>query len=103
MLSLANRLRWWGFSSGSSALFAAGVPELGGPTSILLPCVITAVNIAILVLRRDQVEHKHFRTPNAPRSQDGILRLPCLAMDGKGPIQYLIGLSSFSGSQSLSS
>jgi APA family basic amino acid/polyamine antiporter len=39
------------------------VPALGGTTALLLLCVFTIVNIAVLVLRRDQVEHKHFRTP----------------------------------------
>jgi amino acid transporter len=38
---------------------------LGGTTSLLLLAVFTVVNIAVLVLRRDKVEHKHFRTPTA--------------------------------------
>ena len=39
------------------------MPQLGGTTALLLLCVFTVVNIAVLVLRRDPVEHKHFRTP----------------------------------------
>jgi basic amino acid/polyamine antiporter, APA family len=36
---------------------------LGGTTSLLLLCVFTIVNIAVLTLRRDQVPHPHFRAP----------------------------------------
>ncbi len=43
--------------------FVGDVPQLGGTTALLLLCVFTVVNIAVLVLRRDPVEHKHFRTP----------------------------------------
>ncbi|MGG7103921.1 APC family permease [Rhodococcus sp. 24CO] len=43
--------------------FVGEVPELGGTTALLLLCVFTIVNIAVLVLRRHPVEHKHFRVP----------------------------------------
>ncbi|WP_291858996.1 APC family permease [Bradyrhizobium sp.] len=43
--------------------FVGGVPALGGTTALLLLCVFTVVNVAVLVLRRDPVEHQHFRTP----------------------------------------
>jgi len=43
--------------------FVGGVPALGGTTALLLLCVFTVVNVAVLVLRREKVEHKHFRTP----------------------------------------
>lgn len=43
--------------------FVGGVPALGGTTALLLLCVFTVVNVAVLVLRRDKVDHKHFRTP----------------------------------------
>jgi APA family basic amino acid/polyamine antiporter len=39
------------------------VPALGGTTALLLLCVFTVVNVAVLVLRRDRVDHQHFRTP----------------------------------------
>jgi len=39
------------------------VSKLGGTTSLLLLCVFTVVNIAVLVLRKDRVEHDHFRAP----------------------------------------
>lgn len=41
------------------------VPALGGTTALLLLCVFTIVNVAVLVLRRDPVNHSHFRTPTA--------------------------------------
>src|SRR4029079_14186398 len=43
--------------------FVGEVPALGGTTALLLLCVFTVVNVAVLVLRRDRVDHKHFRTP----------------------------------------
>jgi amino acid transporter len=43
--------------------FVGEVPALGGTTALLLLCVFTVVNVAVLVLRRDTVEHRHFRTP----------------------------------------
>ncbi|MFD6464004.1 APC family permease, partial [Streptomyces roseolus] len=44
-------------------LFVDKVSELGGTTALLLLGVFTVVNVAVLVLRRDPVEHAHFRTP----------------------------------------
>lgn len=44
-------------------LFVGEVPALGGTTALLLLCVFTVVNISVLVLRKDKVEHKHFKTP----------------------------------------
>ena len=38
------------------------VAVLGGTTALLLLGVFAVVNIAVLVLRRDPVEHRHFRT-----------------------------------------
>ena len=42
---------------------ADGVAKLGGTTALLLLVVFTIVNVAVLVLRRETVEHKHFRAP----------------------------------------
>ncbi|AYF00288.1 APC family permease [Paracoccus yeei] len=42
---------------------ATAVSLLGGTTALLLLCVFTIVNIALLVLRKHRVEHEHFRTP----------------------------------------
>src|SRR4030095_10103368 len=44
-------------------IWFADLTALGGTTSLLLLCVFTVVNIAVLVLRRDQVEHDHFKAP----------------------------------------
>jgi amino acid transporter len=42
---------------------ATNVALLGGTTALLLLCVFTVVNIAVLVLRRTPVDHEHFRAP----------------------------------------
>ncbi|RSM76004.1 amino acid permease [Kibdelosporangium aridum] len=39
------------------------ISVLGGTTALLLLVVFAIVNIALLVLRKVKVEHKHFRTP----------------------------------------
>jgi amino acid transporter len=41
----------------------ANVTLLGGTTALLLLCVFTVVNVALLVLRRDPVDHDHFVAP----------------------------------------
>ena len=46
-------------------IWFADLTALGGTTSLLLLCVFTVVNVAVLVLRRDRVEHKHFHAPTA--------------------------------------
>jgi amino acid transporter len=46
-------------------IWFADLSALGGTTSLLLLCVFTVVNIAVLVLRRDRVEHRHFTAPTA--------------------------------------
>jgi amino acid transporter len=43
----------------------ADLDSLGGTTSLLLLCVFAVVNVAVLVLRRDRVAHRHFRAPTA--------------------------------------
>ena len=43
----------------------ADLAALGGTTAFLLLCVFAVVNVAVLVLRRDRVEHKHFHAPTA--------------------------------------
>ncbi|MFF7390968.1 APC family permease [Streptomyces scabiei] len=41
------------------------IEGLGDTTAFLLLCVFAVVNITVLVLRRDRVDHAHFRTPTA--------------------------------------
>ncbi len=63
--------------------FVGEVPALGGTTALLLICVFTIVNVAVLVLRKDPVEHEHFRTPTIlPVLGARELRLPRRAVDG---------------------
>jgi amino acid transporter len=48
------------------ALISTGeIAGLGDTTAFLLLCVFTIVNVAVLVLRKDRVEHAHYRTPTA--------------------------------------
>ncbi len=46
-----------------SAGGSKSITLLGGTTALLLLCVFTVVNVALLVLRKNSVDHKHFRTP----------------------------------------
>jgi APA family basic amino acid/polyamine antiporter len=71
--------------------FVGAVPALGGTTALLLLCVFTVVNIAVLVLRRDRVGHAHFRTPTVLPVL-GALSCAFLAgpWTGRDPVQYRI-------------
>ena len=71
--------------------FVGEVPALGGTTALLLLCVFTVVNIALLVLRRDRVDHQHFRTPTVLPVL-GALTCGFLAgpWTGRDPVQYTI-------------
>jgi amino acid transporter len=72
-------------------LFAGGVPALGGTTALLLLCVFAIVNVAVLVLRKDKVDHKHFRTPTILPVL-GVISCVFLAgpWTGRDPVQYAI-------------
>ena len=71
--------------------FVGEVPALGGTTALLLLCVFTVVNIAVLVLRRDRVDHEHFRTPTFLPLL-GALSCAFLAgpWTGRNPVQYRV-------------
>jgi amino acid transporter len=71
--------------------FVGEVPALGGTTALLLLCVFTVVNIAVLVLRRDPVDHAHFRTPTVLPVL-GALTCAFLAgpWTGRDPVQYKV-------------
>jgi APA family basic amino acid/polyamine antiporter len=48
-----------------AVLIAVGtLTELAQATVMLLLCVFTIVNVAVLVLRRERVDHRHFVAPN---------------------------------------
>jgi amino acid transporter len=71
--------------------FVGEVPALGGTTALLLLCVFTVVNVAVLVLRSDRVAHDHFHTPTILP----ILGAICCAFlagpwTGRNPVQYQI-------------
>lgn len=57
---------------------ASAVALLGGTTSLLLLCVFAVVNVALLVLRRQPVDHEHFRT-RAPLAALGAVTCAFLA------------------------
>ncbi|MDY6812006.1 MAG: APC family permease, partial [Actinomycetota bacterium] len=64
---------------------------LGGTTALLLLAVFTVVNVSVLVLRRDKVEHKHFQTSIVfailGAVTSGALTLPFARADNE---QYVI-------------
>jgi amino acid transporter len=70
------------------------VTKLGGTTALLLLCVFTVVNIALLVLRKDKVTHTHFRAPTWAPIVGGALcaylAIPWLS--GRPASDYYIGL-----------
>jgi amino acid transporter len=71
--------------------FVGAVPALGGTTALLLLGVFTIVNIAVLVLRKNTVDHKHFRAPTILP----ILGAVCCAFlvgpwTGRPSVQYVI-------------
>jgi amino acid transporter len=71
--------------------FVGEVPALGGTTALLLLCVFTVVNVAVLVLRKDTVDHKHFRAPTFVP----VLGAVCCGFltgpwTGRDPQQYVI-------------
>jgi amino acid transporter len=71
--------------------FVGAVPALGGTTALLLLCVFTIVNVAVLVLRRDQVEHDHFRTPTfLPVIGAASCAFFAGPWTGRDPVQYRI-------------
>ncbi len=71
--------------------FVGSVPQLGGTTALLLLCVFTVVNIAVLVLRKDKVGHQHFKAPTIlpliGAASCGFLTGP---WTGRAPEQYKI-------------
>jgi amino acid transporter len=70
------------------------VALLGGTTSLLLLTVFAVVNVTVLVLRRQPVDHRHFRTPVVLPI---IGAITCLYLvfpwtSGRDPGQYTIAL-----------
>ena len=71
-----------------------GVSKLGGTTALLLLCVFAVVNTAVLVLRREKVEHHHFRAPTWAPVAAGILCvwLAIPVLSGRPASDYYIAL-----------
>jgi amino acid transporter len=69
----------------------ADISLLGGTTALLLLAVFTVVNIAVLVLRRDPVDHEHFRAPTWT-PWVGIVTCGFLAtpLSGRPALQFLV-------------
>jgi amino acid transporter len=71
--------------------FVGEVPALGGTTALLLLAVFAIVNVAVLVLRKDTVPHKHFR---APPLVPTLGTISCAFLvgpwTGRDPVQYLV-------------
>ncbi|XVS65032.1 APC family permease [Actinosynnema sp. CA-299493] len=53
------------FTSGVAIILVSttDIAKLGGTTALLLLVVFTIVNVAVLVLRKEEVDHEHFRAP----------------------------------------
>ena len=71
--------------------FVGEIPALGGTTALLLLCVFAVVNVAVLVLKRDRVDHKHFNAP-VPLAVLGAVCCAFLAgpWTGRDPVQYKV-------------
>ncbi|GLW12377.1 amino acid permease [Microtetraspora sp. NBRC 13810] len=66
------------------------VGVLADTTVLLLLCVFTLVNVAVLVLRRDPVEHPHYRAPTwAPALGAVACLLLALPITGRDGLVYL--------------
>ncbi|MCD0501690.1 APC family permease [Bordetella petrii] len=74
-----------------SASNSKAISALGGTTALLLLGVFAFVNVAVLVLRRDRVEHDHFRA-NTFLSVLGAAACLFLVtpLTGRDPIQYQV-------------
>jgi basic amino acid/polyamine antiporter, APA family len=64
---------------------------LGGTTALLLLAVFTIVNVAVLVLRKQKVEHKHFRAPTwAPVVGVFLCGFLATPLSGRPVTQFII-------------
>lgn len=67
------------------------IESLGSTTSLLLLVVFAIVNIAVLVLRREKVEHEHFRAPTwVPVAGAVLCAFFASPLSGRPAEEYLI-------------
>lgn len=67
------------------------IEDLGSTTSLLLLIVFAIVNIAVLVLRKDVVEHKHFKAPTWVPVAGAVLCLFFASpLSGRPVAEYLV-------------
>jgi amino acid transporter len=91
----ARRTPWVSivFTSAIAVVLVSFVPlaSLAGTTSLLLLAVFTLVNIACLVLRRQSVEHRHFRAPaGGPWLGAVLCAYLATPLSGRDPDNYLL-------------
>ena len=80
------------FTVGIAAVLVAtgDVGNLADTTVLLLLCVFTMVNVAVLILRKDRVEHDHFRAPSwMPVLGALVCLILALPITGRGGDVYL--------------
>ena len=74
-----------------SASNSQAISALGGTTALLLLGVFAFVNVAVLVLRRDKVQHEHFRTNSVVACLGAAACLFLVTpMTGRDTIQYQV-------------
>jgi amino acid transporter len=81
------------FTSAIAVVLVSFVPleGLAGTTSLLLLAVFTLVNIACLVLRRNPVEHQHYRAPTwSPWLGAVLCGFLATPLSGRNPADYLL-------------
>ncbi|MBB3050372.1 amino acid transporter [Prauserella isguenensis] len=70
---------------------AVDIDVLGGTTALLLLVVFAVVNVAVLVLRRDPVPHKHFRAPTVVPVLAAVFCLYLASpLSGRPPRDYVV-------------
>ena len=73
-------------------IWFADLQALGGTTAFLLLVVFTTVNISVLVLRKDKVEHEHFRVPTVVPVLGGLsAAFLASPLSGRAAQDFVIG------------
>ena len=96
MVHAARRSPWVAivFTSAIAILLVSTVDisALGDTTALLLLAVFVVVNVTVLVLRKDKVEHRHFRAPTVIPALAAVLCLYLVSpLSGRPAHDYLVG------------